>query len=101
MQAEVTNGTRVCWPPQSRASMFKQLYLSEPISELTSEDINLYISPFTIHNYIQNKFLTRALEVGDPIISQNIYLKYVVPKAKLKKKKYKQLSEDVLRTMAS
>ena len=70
--------------------MFKQLYLSKAISELTSEDINLYISPLTIHNYIQNKFLTCTREVGDPILSQNIDLKYVVPKAKSGKKMQKK-----------
>ena len=81
--------------------MFKQLYLSKAISELTSEDINLYISPLTIHNYIQNKFLTCTREVGDPILSQNIDLKYVVPKAKSGKKNAKKNLKDVSRSMAS
>ena len=82
MQAEVTFGTWECWSPQSRMSMFKQLYLSGKISELPSESTNSYISPLPIHGYIQNKFLTCTREVGDPILSQNIDLKYVVPKAK-------------------
>ena len=81
--------------------MFKQLYLSEIISEFTSEDIILYVPPFTIHNYIQNKFLTCTREVGDPILSQNIDLEYVVPKAKLEKRKCKKIHIDVLRTMVS
>ena len=66
--------------------MFKQLYLSGKISELPSENTNSYISPLPIHEYIQNKFLTCTGEVGDPILSQNIDLKYVVPKAKQEKK---------------
>ena len=66
--------------------MFKQLYLSQNISELATVKTNAYISPLAIHDYIQNKFLTCAREVGDPILSQNIYLKYVVPKAKYEKK---------------
>ena len=81
--------------------MFKQLYLSKVISELTSEDIDLYISPLSIHNYIQNKFLTCTLEVGDLILSQNIDLKYVGPKAKSEKENAKKKLKDVLRTMAS
>ena len=36
--------------------------------------------------YIQNKFLTCSREAADPILSQNIDLKYVVPKAKSEKK---------------
>ena len=55
VQAEVTNGARVLWPPQSHVSMFKQLHLSELISELVSEDINDYIYPVPIHEYIQNE----------------------------------------------
>ena len=81
--------------------MFEQLYLSDLISELTSEDINLYISPFSIHKYIQNTFLTCTSEVGDPILSQNIDLEYVVPKAELEKRKCKKIQIDVLRTMVS
>ena len=46
------------------------------------KNTNAYISPLPIHEYIQNKFLTCTREVIDPILSQNIYLKYVVPKAK-------------------
>ena len=41
------------------------------------------------------------LEVGDPALSQNIHLKFVVPKAKQENKKCKQTPEDVFRTMAS
>ena len=67
--------------------MFKQLYLSGKISELPSENTNSYISPLPIHEYIQNTFLTCTREVGDPILSQNIDLKYVDPKAKQKEKK--------------
>ena len=81
--------------------MFKQLYLSEKISEFASENINAYICPVHIYGYIKNKFLTRTREVGDPIISHNINLKYVVPKAKSDFFLCKQTPEDVLRTMAS
>ena len=63
-------------------SMFKQLYLSEIISELASKNISDYIYPVPIHEYIQNKFLTCIRKVGDPILSQNIDLEYVVLKAK-------------------
>ena len=62
--------------------MFKQLYLAEIISELATENIEAYIYPVPIHEYIQNILLTCTREVGDPITSQNIDLKYVVPKAK-------------------
>ena len=72
------------WPPQFHASMFKQLYLSEILFDFASENINACISPFPIHEYIQNKFLTCSREVADPILSQNIHLKYVVPNAKQK-----------------
>ena len=54
--------------------MFEQLHLFEITSELASENINAYISPVPIHEYIQNKFLTCTREVGDPILSQNIDL---------------------------
>ena len=81
--------------------MFKQLYLSEKISEFASENINAYICPVPIYGYIKNKFLTCTREVGDPTLSQNIELKYVVPKAKLRKKNCKKIPENVLRTMAS
>ena len=64
--------------------MFKQLYLSEILSELVFENINAYISSITIHKYIQNKFLTCSREAADPILSQNIDLKYQVPNAKQK-----------------
>ena len=66
--------------------MLKQLYLSGKISELPSENTNSYIAPLPIHEYIQNKFLICIREVGDPILSQNIDLKDVVPKAKQKEK---------------
>ena len=66
--------------------MFKQLYLSETIPEFASENINAYISPVPIHGYIKNKFPACTREVGDPTLSQNIELRYVVPKAKLGKK---------------
>ena len=85
----------------SRMSMFKQLYLSEKISEFASENIDAYICPVPIHGYIKNKFLTYTREVGDPTLSQNIELKYVVRKAKLKKKYCKKNPEDVSRDMAS
>ena len=81
--------------------MFKQLYPSELRFELESENINACISPFPIHEYIQNKFLTSFREVADPILSQNIDIKYVVPNAKQKLKECKQAPEDVLRTIAS
>ena len=64
--------------------MFKQLYLSELLFEFASENINAYISPLPVHEYIQNKFLTCSREVADPILSQNINQKYVVPNAKQK-----------------
>ena len=81
--------------------MFKQLYLSELLFEIASENINAYIPPLPIHEYIQNKFLTCCCEVADPILSQNIDLNYVVPNAKQKLKECKQAPEDVLRSMAS
>ena len=49
--------------------------------------MNTYISQMPIHEYIKNKFLTCICEVGDPILSQNIDQKYVVPKAKQRVKK--------------
>ena len=64
--------------------MFKQLYLSEILSELVFENMNVYISSMPIHKYIQNKFLTYSREAADPILSQNIDLKYEVPNAKQK-----------------
>ena len=67
-----------------RASMFKQLYLSESLFELASEDNNAYILQLPICEYIQNKFLTYCREVAEPILSQSIDLKYVVPNAKQK-----------------
>ena len=68
--------------------MFKQLYLSELLFEFASENINDYISPLPIHEYIQNKFLTCSREVADPILSEKIDLKYVVPNAKQKLKEW-------------
>ena len=82
LQAEVTHGTWVFWPSQSNASIFKQLNLFETISELASENIIGYIYPVSIHQYIQNKFLTYICEVGDPVLSQNLDRRYVVSKAK-------------------
>ena len=81
--------------------MFKQLYLSEILSELAFEDMNVYTFSMHIHKYIQNKFLTCSREAADPILSQNIDLKYEVPNAKQKFKKCKQPPRNVLRTMAS
>ena len=81
--------------------MFKQPYLSELLFEFASDHINAYIYPLPIHEYIQNKFLTCSCEVADPILSQNIDQKYVVPNAKQKLKECKQAPEDVLRSMAS
>ena len=81
--------------------MFSQLYLSEILFEFVSENINAYNSLLSIHKYIHNKFLTCSREVADPILSQNIDLKYVVPNAKQKFKKCKQSPEHVLRTVAS
>ena len=66
--------------------MFKQLYLSEIISEFASEKINAYICLVPIHGYIKNNFLTCTREVEDPTLSQNIELECVIPQAKLKKK---------------
>ena len=77
--------------------MFKQLYLSEKLSE----KINAYICLVPIHGYIKNKFLTCTREVGDTTLSQNIELKYVVLKVKLRKKKCKKNPEDVSRDMES
>ena len=85
MQAEVTHGTWVFWPSQSNASMFKQLYLPKSISVLASENVNSYIYPVSIHEYIYIKFLTCTCEVGDPILSQNIDRTFVIPKAKQRK----------------
>ena len=62
------------------------MYLSKNISEFASGKINDYICPVPIHGFIKNKFLTCTREVGDPTLSQNIKLKYVVPKAKLERK---------------
>ena len=62
--------------------MFKQLYLSKVLSELVFENMNVYISPMPIDGYIQNKFLACSREVTDPILSQNIDLKYVSASAK-------------------
>ena len=62
--------------------MFKQLHLFETMSELASENINRYIYPVSIHEYVQNKFLTYICEVGDPFLPQNLDRKYVVSKAK-------------------
>ena len=50
--------------------------------ELASENINGYIYPVSIHDYIQNKCLTYICEVGDPFLSQNLHRKYVISKAK-------------------
>ena len=85
MQAKVTFGTCVCWSPQSRTRMFKQLYLSEKISEFASEKTNAYIYLVPIHGYIKNKFLTCTREVGDPTLSRNIELKYVVFKGQIER----------------
>ena len=63
--------------------MFKQLYLSEILSELVSEHINTYIFSLTFHEYVQNKFLTCTREVADPILSQNNDLQYASASAKL------------------
>ena len=82
MQAEVTHGTLVCWPPKFRASMSQQLYLSEILFELLAYDIKAYTSRLPIHENIHNEFLTCTCEAGDPILSQNINRKYVVPNAK-------------------
>ena len=54
-----------------------------------------------IHKYIKNEFLTCTREVGDPILSQNIDLKYEVPKGQTGQKICKQTPYDVLRSMAS
>ena len=85
---------------RSCASMFKQLYLSEIQSEFASENMNVYVCPVPIHEYIQNKFLTCNCEVGVPILSQIIDLNCVVPKAEQDGIKCKQPHEDVLRSMA-
>ena len=57
-QTELIDGTWICWPPQSRASMFKQLHLFKVISELTSEDINVYVFPLSILYYIYSKYIS-------------------------------------------
>ena len=75
--------------------MFEQLYLSRNISESATENANAYIFLLPIYEYIQNKFLTCTREVGDPILSQNIDLKYVVPKAKQGNKNCEQTPEDI------
>ena len=54
-----------------------------------------------IHKYIKNEFLICTREVGDPILSQNIDLKYVVPKTKQKGGKSEKIPEDILNTMGS
>ena len=90
MRSEVTKVTGVCWPPQSRASIFKQLYLFKVTSELASEDIEVYIFLVSIHEYIKNNFLTCTREIGDPTLSKNIDLKYVVHKDKQGKKMAKK-----------
>ena len=57
----------------------------------------MYIFPVCIHEYIKNKFLTCTREIGDPTLSKNIDLNYVVPKdkqgKKLAKKYLKMLKE--------
>ena len=55
--------------------------------------MNAYISPVPIHEHIQNKFLACTREVGVPILSQNIDLKYVVPEAKQEGEKCKETPE--------
>ena len=62
--------------------MFKQLHLFEKMSELASENIKRYIYAVSIHEYIQNKFLTYICEVGDAFLSHNLDRKYVISKAK-------------------
>ena len=47
-----------------------------------------------IHKYIKNEFLTCTREAGDPILSQNIDLKYEVPKGQTEKQKSKKIPED-------
>ena len=71
-------------------SIFKQLYLFKVISELASEDTEFYIFPVYVHEYIKNKFLTCTREIGDPTLSKNIDLNYVVPKDKQGKKMAKK-----------
>ena len=53
----------------------------------------MYIFPVSMHEYIKHIFLTCTREVGDPVLSQNINLKYVVPKAKQGKTICKQTPE--------
>ena len=67
------------------------------MSELASKSINAYNFPGPIHKYIKNKFLTSTREVGDPILSHNIDLKYVVSKTKQKGEKSEKLPEYVLK----
>ena len=55
----------------------------------------MYIFPVSIHEYIKNKFLTCTREIGDPTLSKNIDLKYVVPKDKQRKKMGEKIREDV------
>ena len=55
----------------------------------------MYLFPVSIHEYIKNKFLTCTREIGDPTLSKNIDLKYVVPKDKQGKK----ISENFLKML--
>ena len=84
---QVTRVTCVYCPPQFRARVFEWLYLSELSSEIIYNKCFVFKSLLSIRGYIQNLFLTCTREVGDPILSQNIDLKYVDPKAKQKEKK--------------
>ena len=59
----------------------------------------MYIFPVSIHEYIKNKFLTCTRETGDPTLSKNIDLNYVVPKDKQRKKNNGKTPEDVQRAM--
>ena len=55
----------------------------------------MYIFPVSIHEYIKNKFLTCTREIGDPTLSKNIDLNYVVPKDKQGKKIGEKIPEDI------
>ena len=55
----------------------------------------MYIFPVSIHENIKNKFLAYTREVGDPTLSTNIDLNYVVPKDKQGKKNGEKIPEDV------
>ena len=85
VQALVSHITCVCWPPQSRTRVFEYVYLFDLALGITCDKFFVVKSTMSIRGYIQNLILTCTHKVGDPSSSQNIALKYEVPKAKQKK----------------